>query len=99
MHETTKTKPEDLKSGKEDSPKTVRRNRWLKDISIGDNQYLHERLVSIFSNLVSHYCGAIYDPDTFIPIQNLMRREKALELFACCSTGTNRGNGQTANRP
>lgn len=74
------------KTGQTDRTKTVRRDRWLKDLSIGDNQYLFECIVRIFLNVVDRFQGRINDSDTFTPIQHLMSRDKALELFDVCTT-------------
>ena len=87
--------PNSLESGKSARPKTVRRDRWLKDVSAGDNLFLFERLTRIFINLATSYQGRISDSDTFSPIQHLMRREKALELFAACTTEPVRKNMRT----
>ena len=72
--------------------KTVRRNRWLKDISIGDNQYLCKKIVKLFFNVVERFQGRINDPDTFAPIQQLMSRDKALQLYEACTTDAIRKN-------
>lgn len=85
----TPVRPE---SAKPVRPKTVKRSRWVRNVSAGDNLHLYERLMRIFLNLVDRYPGRLNDTDTFAPIQYLMCREKALELFATCTTESVRKN-------
>lgn len=87
--------PNSPEPGEAACPKSVRRDRWLKDVSSGDNLFLFERLMHVFIHLATSYQGRISDPDTFSPIQHLMRREKALELFATCTTEPVRRNMRT----
>ncbi|MEI7901316.1 MAG: ATP-binding protein, partial [bacterium] len=67
-------------------PNSPRRTYWLRNMRDRDNLFLFEATLRFIGNLVAGFKGKIHDADTFLPVEYLMRREKALDMFYVCTT-------------
>ena len=66
---------------------TVPKNRWVKDArSVGCSMFYLKACLRFLANLCARHKGTFEDRDAFLPVAQIMTREKLLAMFMACTT-------------